>query len=178
MGIHVLGHRLLRHEAQASLDVMRSVFRAARLGRVDVGVTLVLDVEMRALNRRWRKKDRPTDVLSFSAWEGEAVMGNDRLLGDIVVSVETAARQARACGHGLVTELGVLTCHGLLHLAGLDHERSQDERERQLMIEMTVLDTAGLDPSVALVGRLHSDVAARGRLRGPRRPPSNGGRRK
>ncbi|MBM4280564.1 MAG: rRNA maturation RNase YbeY [Deltaproteobacteria bacterium] len=153
MSIRVLGQRLLRADAAAALDVIRGVFRAARFSRVDVGVTLVLDVEMRALNRRWRKKDKTTDVLSFSSWEGEFVVGDDRFLGDLVISVEAAARQARACGHDVVTEVGVLTCHGLVHLAGLDHECSADEHERQLMVEMGILDAAGLDPRAALAGR-------------------------
>jgi probable rRNA maturation factor len=154
MSIQILGQRLLRREAAATVELLRRVFRSARLGRVDVGVTLVLDPEMRALNRRWRKKDRTTDVLSFSSWEGESVIGDERFIGDLVISVETADRQARACGHDLTTELGVLTCHGLVHLAGLDHERSPAEHERQLMIEMTILDAAGLDPRGALAGRL------------------------
>ncbi len=153
MSITILGQRLLRNDANAVVDVVKKVFRAARLGRVDVGMTLVLDAEMRALNRRWRKKDKPTDVLSFSAWDGEVVVGDARFLGDLVISVETAARQARACGHDVVTEVGVLTCHGLVHLAGLDHERSADEHERQLMIEMGILDAAGIDPRAALAGR-------------------------
>jgi probable rRNA maturation factor len=155
MGISILGQRLLRRDASPAVDVLRAVFRAARLGRVDVGVTLVLDAEMRALNRRWRGKDRPTDVLSFSAWEGEVVVGDERFLGDLVISVETAARQARAAGHDVVTELGVLACHGLAHLAGLDHERGAAEHEKQLMVEMNVLACAGLDPAAALAGRMH-----------------------
>jgi probable rRNA maturation factor len=159
--ISVLGQRLLRGDAAAAVNVVKRVFRAGGLGRVDVGVTFVLDAEMRALNRRWRKKDKTTDVLSFSAWEGEAVVGDDRFLGDLVISVETAARQARACGHDVVTELGVLTVHGLVHLAGLDHERSADEHERQLMIEMNILASAGLDPRAALAGRMHEGRQAR-----------------
>jgi probable rRNA maturation factor len=154
VSITVVGQRLLRSDAVSAVDVIKSAFRAARLGRVDVGVTLVLDAEMRALNRRWRKKDKTTDVLSFSAWEGEALVGDERFLGDLVISVETAARQARRCGHDVVTELGVLTVHGLVHLAGLDHERGVDEHERQLMIEMNILASAGLDPRAALAGRM------------------------
>jgi probable rRNA maturation factor len=153
MGIQLLGQRLLRRDADDAADVIRTIFRAARFGRVDVGVTLVLDAEMRALNRRWRKKDKTTDVLSFPAWEGEMIVGDERFLGDLVISVETAARQARVMGHTVVTEVAVLTCHGLVHLAGLDHERSVVEHERQLMVEMSILDSAGLDPRTALAGR-------------------------
>jgi rRNA maturation RNase YbeY len=153
MSISILGARLLRRDADAAVAAVRAVFRAARFGRVDVGVTFVLDAEMRALNRRWRKKDKPTDVLSFAAWDGEPIAGDDRFLGDLVISVETAARQARACDHDVVTEVGVLVAHGLVHLAGLDHERSAAEHERQLMVEMNILAHAGIDPTAALAGR-------------------------
>ena len=73
------------------------------------------DRRMRSLNRLWRKKDRPTDVLSFPS--GEA-----GFLGDLVIDVTYAARQARARGHSLSRELQILLAHGLLHLLGHDHE--------------------------------------------------------
>lgn len=153
MGLSITGERLLRPHVDPSVAAARAVWKAAKLKGCDVQVTFVLDREMRALNRRWRKKDRPTDVLSFSAVEGEFVVGDDRFLGDLVISVETAARQARACGHSLAIEVGVLVCHGLCHLQGLDHERSSDEAERQLMVEMNILDTARLPVTAALAGR-------------------------
>jgi len=153
MGLSTMGERLLRQHRDDGVAAAKAVWKAAKLKGRDVQVTFVLDAEMRALNRRWRKKDRPTDVLSFSADEGEFVIGDDRFLGDLVISVETAARQARACGHSLVVEVGVLVCHGLCHLQGLDHERGADEAERQLMVEMCLLDAAGLPVTAALAGR-------------------------
>ena len=154
MSISIYQSGLLRDDRAAAVAAARAVFRAAKLGKVDVQLTLVIDAEMRALNRRWRKKDKPTDVLSFSAWEGEAFVGGDAaFMGDLVISVETAAKQARACGHSLATEVGVLVAHGLCHLAGLDHERGVAEAERQLMVEMCIIDSAGLDPQAALSGR-------------------------
>ncbi len=154
MSLSIYQSGLLKADRIAAVAAARAVFRGARLGKVDVQLTFVIDAEMRALNRRWRKKDKPTDVLSFSAWEGEAfVGGDDDFMGDLVISVETAAKQARACGHSLVTEVGVLVTHGLCHLAGLDHERGVVEAERQLMVEMCILDSAGLDPQAALSGR-------------------------
>lgn len=153
MALAITGERLLRPHAQEAIAAARAVFRAAKLSHADVHLTFVLDLEMRALNRRWRGKDRPTDVLSFSAVEGEFVVGDDRFLGDVVISVETALRQARACGHSLAVEVGVLVCHGICHLAGLDHERGAVFAERQLMVEMTILDAAALPVTAALVGR-------------------------
>lgn len=153
MALLITGQKLFRADATAVVRRSREVFKAAKLGSVDVGLVFVLDPEMQALNRRWRKKNRPTDVLSFSAWEGDFIMGDDRFLGDLVVSIETADRQAHEHGHSLDVEIGVLVCHGLLHLAGLDHERGVREAERQLMVEMNILDHAGIAVDVALCGR-------------------------
>jgi probable rRNA maturation factor len=153
MGLLVTGARLLQDDKDAALRAARGVWRAARLGKVDVGLTFVIDVEMRALNRRWRGKDRSTDVLSFPAWEGEAMPGDESVLGDLVISVETAARQAHAHGHPLATEVGVLVAHGLLHLLGLDHERSAAEADLQLSCELGLLDCAGLPITAGLIWR-------------------------
>jgi probable rRNA maturation factor len=93
---------------------------APRGARGEVAIALVSDARIRALNRTYRKKDSPTDVLSFP---GES-------LGDIAISRGVAARQARAAGHSLGTELRILALHGLLHLMGYDHERDQGRMRR------------------------------------------------
>ncbi len=153
MALQMTGSRLLRTDETAAVAAARAVWKAAKMKGLDVGVTFVLDVEMRALNRHWRKKDKTTDVLSFSAFEGEFVIGDETFLGDLVISVETAAKQARAQNHGIDVEIAVLVCHGLCHLAGLDHERGELEAEKQLMIEMNWLSCAGVPVSAALAGR-------------------------
>ena len=86
-------------------------------------VAIVPDARVRALNRKFRKKDKGTDVLSFPAEE-------PGYLGDVVISSGVAARQARAAGHSLATELRVLALHGLLHLLGYDHERDDGQMAR------------------------------------------------
>jgi len=86
-------------------------------------VAIVSDARVRALNRKFRKKDKGTDVLSFPAEE-------PGYLGDVVISSGVAARQARAAGHSLATELRVLALHGLLHLLGYDHERDDGQMAR------------------------------------------------
>ena len=91
--------------------------------RGTVTVAIVSDARVRALNRKFRKKDNATDVLSFPAEE-------PRYLGDVVISSGLAARQARAAGHSLATELRVLALHGLLHLLGYDHERDDGQMAR------------------------------------------------
>jgi probable rRNA maturation factor len=102
-----------------------------------VDVTFVSDEEIHTLNRDYRKKNKPTDVLSFSQWEGE--MASDMAfggfasvealaLGDLIISVETAQRQAAELGHSLEREIEFLAVHGALHLLGYDHIRDSDRR--------------------------------------------------
>jgi probable rRNA maturation factor len=78
---------------------------------------------MRSLNRRYRGMDRATDVLSFSLREGPFSRVQPDVLGDIVIAVPTAARQAAQAGHALGREIEFLLVHGLLHLLGHDHEQ-------------------------------------------------------
>ena len=102
--------------------------RAAALregrGALEVALRLCGDPAIHELNRGWRGKDRPTDVLAFAQREGPAA--DPGLLGDIVISVDTARRQAR---RGLHAELLHLVSHGLCHLLGYDHRNDAEERE-------------------------------------------------
>ena len=86
-------------------------------------MALVPDARVRALNRQYRRKDAPTDVLSFPAEEPGQ-------LGDVVIAVGVARGQAREAGHSLQTELRVLALHGLLHLLGYDHEHDDGQMAR------------------------------------------------
>ncbi len=101
----------------------------------EVSVVFVTDEAVQALNRDYRNKDCPTDVLSFGQQEGEDMpgAGGDLLLGDIVISLERAAAQAQDYEHSLEREVAFLLIHGLLHLAGYDHEEEYagDMREKQ-----------------------------------------------
>lgn len=91
---------------------------------------LVGDRAMRTLNRRYRGKDRTTDVLSFSLQEGGGPAVRPELLGDIVICVPAAARQARTAGETFAGEIDRLLVHGFLHLLGYDHERGEREARR------------------------------------------------
>jgi probable rRNA maturation factor len=91
-------------------------------GSGSLGVRFVGDRGMRRVNRQFRGKDKPTDVLSFPGEEGH--------LGDILISVPTARRQAGEAGHGIDRELRTLLLHGVLHCLGYDHETDQGEMER------------------------------------------------
>ena len=88
-----------------------------------VTIAIVSDSRVRQLNHRYRRRNRMTDVLSFPSDERDC-------LGDVVIAVGVARRQARAAGHPLQTELRVLALHGLLHLLGYDHERDAGEMAR------------------------------------------------
>ena len=95
--------------------------------RGQVTVLLTTDTAIRRLNRQFRGKNKATDVLSFPA----VAPGPMKIAGDLAISVNTARRQAEERGHSLATEIKVLTLHGLLHLAGFDHETDEGEMARR-----------------------------------------------
>ncbi|MBI3048660.1 MAG: rRNA maturation RNase YbeY [Acidobacteria bacterium] len=99
-----------------------------------VTVAIVPDAGVRVLNRRYRSKNRATDVLSFPASAGGLRRGRPSeergYLGDILIAAGVARRQAREAGHSLRTELRILALHGLLHLLGYDHERDAGQMAR------------------------------------------------
>jgi probable rRNA maturation factor len=103
--------------------------RDYRLRDPEVTLSFVGEQAIRTLNRKWMKKDRPTDVLSFPL--GDKAPDGKYYLGDIVIAVPVAVRQARAKGHGLDRELRLLAIHGFLHLLGYDHFAGIEEEERK-----------------------------------------------
>ncbi|HEX4383183.1 MAG TPA: rRNA maturation RNase YbeY [Myxococcales bacterium] len=114
----------------------------------EVSLSLVGDREMRALNRQWRGKDQTTDVLSFPMEEtgrapGRGALAAGRHLGDVVISLPVARRQAREGGWPLAMELRRLLAHGLLHCAGHDHEKPADA-ERMRRAERKLLGARGM----------------------------------
>ena len=110
----------------------------------EVGCLLVTDRRIRALNRRYRGEDFPTDVLAFPQGEGGGPPGHPGLLGDVVISVETAARQAARAGHSLEREAALLLIHGILHLLGHDHATAA-ERRRMWAIQRRLLRETAAD---------------------------------
>ena len=93
----------------------------------DVSIAVVSDRRMRALNRQFRGKDTTTDVLSFPATH---MPGVSTFLGDIVIAISVATRQAREAGHSVSTEMKILALHGLLHLLGYDHDSDDGKMAR------------------------------------------------
>ena len=131
MSARGVDRRALARKAKIVLD-------ALGLGDHELSLSLVRDDEIRRLNRDYRGKDRPTDVLSFSLREGE--FGDvSRSMGDVVISLETAARQAGQNGFSVEEEVDRLLVHGILHLAGFDHETSAREARRMKRKERAML---------------------------------------
>ena len=113
---------------------------------VEVGIVLADDARVRVLNRDFRGQDRATNVLSFPAGDAQWPAGQPRLLGDVVVALETIQREAAGDGTSLGDHLAHLLVHGTLHLLGYDHE-SDDEAERMEAREIELLAGLGIaDP--------------------------------
>jgi probable rRNA maturation factor len=141
----------MNEEQYKLLEALLSV--AADLENVNEGselsITFVDNERIREINREYRGKDQPTDVISFAMeelGEGEiAIQGADlpRILGDIIISVPRTKEQAEEYGHSFIRELGFLTVHGFLHLLGYDHETAEEET---LMFskQKEILDAYGL----------------------------------
>jgi probable rRNA maturation factor len=100
-----------------------------------LNVVFVNDLYIRALNKSYRGKDAPTDVLSFNYDFSE---GGDGLIGEVYISVETAVRQAKEHGFSLSEELSKLLVHGVLHIHGYDHEEDEDY-QKMYIVEQKVL---------------------------------------
>ena len=113
-------------EAQA-----QTLLRELGHGESELSISLVDDEEMTALNRHFRSEAGPTDVLSFSLLEGDHTEFRGQLLGEVVIDVEVAARQAARQGPGLGDEMTRLLIHGTLHLLGYDHQREEEARVMQ-----------------------------------------------
>ena len=115
----------------------------------EVSLRLTTDMEIQTLNSQYREQDKPTDVLAFASLEAnlpqseEMLMSMPLYLGDIIVSVDTAQRQAQQQEHSLSTELAWLTAHGLLHLLGWDHPDEQSLME-MLQQQVILLEKIGM----------------------------------
>lgn len=115
-----------------STDEVRSaaeaMLRSLKLPRAELSVLLCDDATIHELNRDYRKKNKPTDVLAFAMREGEDGHLAGDLLGDVIISLETATRQAKERAVVTRDEVMMLLAHGLLHLLGWDHQTDADDR--------------------------------------------------
>ena len=140
---------LVRSAVKAALEYMHFPLKS------EVSVMFTDDEEIHELNRLHRGVDRPTDVLSFPLFEydenGDIIEDDldfnpngEMILGDIVISLETASRQAQEYGHSFEREIGFLTVHSMLHLFGYDHMTPEDEEE-MFGYQREILERMGLE---------------------------------
>jgi probable rRNA maturation factor len=131
----------LRLRGLRAADVRRDASQLLRLLGLDAELSVVLvdDAEIQRLNAAHRGIDRPTDVLAFAMREGDGAALHPEILGDVVISIDTTARQAASRGAALADEVRVLLIHGLLHLLGYDHERSPAEARRMFRKQRELL---------------------------------------
>ncbi|MGQ0664955.1 MAG: rRNA maturation RNase YbeY [Pseudomonadota bacterium] len=133
---------LVRRATRATLQAAAPDMRPA-----EVSIVLADDERVRALNRDWRKQDKPTNVLSFPARDAWPSPAAPVLLGDVVVAFGTAAGEAAAAGKTLADHLAHLVVHGVLHLLGHDHRADADWR-RMHALERRILKALGIaDPT-------------------------------
>jgi len=127
---------------QFSQDVAAAVLNHLELFDAELSLLLCDDATIHPLNRDYRGKDKPTDVLSFAQREGEFAFVDDNLLGDVIISMDTTIRQAAERNHSVETELRVLLVHGILHLLGYDHIEDDEAeimeaKEREVLAVLT-----------------------------------------
>jgi len=107
----------------------------------EVSIVIVGDEEITRLNRQYLRRNRPTNVISFPMTSGDPAALPSRLLGDVVISAETAERQAEAGGRRTGEEILFLMIHGILHLLGYDHEKNAEERRKMEAKERELLQS-------------------------------------
>ncbi len=117
-------------------SVATRLLKLLKQDKAELSVALIGNAEMRKLNARYRKKDYPTDVLSFPAAPG--MPRGVRLLGDVIISVDKAREQAKERGRKLDDEMITLLIHGVLHLLGYDHERSAKDARIMARLEKRI----------------------------------------
>ncbi len=135
----------------------QAVLTTEKFGKdAEVSVSFVSNNEIRKLNKTYRNKDSVTDVLSFplTSEDGTVELNPETgavQLGDVVISLETAVKQAQNYGHSLEREIGFLTVHSMLHLLGYDHETSQLDQRIMREKEESVLEKLGISRDVTFV---------------------------
>lgn len=138
----------------ALVHLAERVLSAVGESRSELSLELTGDGRMQRLNREYRKKNRPTDVLAFPI--REAVMPQKlypvtHMLGDVVISLPTVVRQAKEAGRSIDDELAMLLVHGVLHLCGYDHERNPQEAARMAHRERALLHRISPVPGMVTV---------------------------
>jgi probable rRNA maturation factor len=137
--------QVVRQGTRSRVVTLSEVRRAAeamlvalRLRRAELSILLCDDATIQRLNRDYRRKDKPTDVLAFALREGRDGHLAGDLLGDVVISLDTARHQARANHRATREEVRMLLAHGLLHLLGWDHRTAAEDRRMRAEVDRLV----------------------------------------
>ena len=123
--------------------VAKKTLEAEGYRKVQTSVLFCSDSYIRKLNKEYRGVNASTDVLAFSMHEGKFSKVHPEVLGDVVISLETASRQAKRYGHSLDKEIALLVVHGILHLLGYDHLKKKDkekmrEKKKQILKSLNI----------------------------------------
>ena len=121
--------------------VAQRILADLALPEAELSILLVDDIQIRDLNRRYLRRDKPTNVLSFPMKEGEFSILHPQLLGDLVISVETAKRQSNRFGLDEMEMVSLLMIHGILHLIGYEHERTKKGAREMTIKQKELLHT-------------------------------------
>ena len=122
----------------------KQVLGILELRDVELSLLICDDAFIHPLNRDYRGKDKPTDVLSFAQREGDFAFEDDPILGDVIISLETTIRQAEERKHSTQRELSILLIHGILHLIGYDHIEDDEAeimetKEKEILAQLSPL---------------------------------------
>lgn len=149
MPVHVelRGKPRVRFAAATVKSRATRMLRALAMPEAELSILLCDDATIHALNRDYRKKDKPTDVLAFAMREGPYAELAGDMLGDVIVSLDTAARQAAEKKVPLDREITMLVAHGLLHLLGFDHGTRTEQR--RMTARTDALISAAIRPAIS-----------------------------
>ena len=125
-------------------DVINHTFEVLKIKNANMSVILIDDDKIHELNKEYRGVDRTTDVLSFALADNEDIKLPIRELGDVFVSIPKMLEQAKEFNHSEKRELSFLVCHGLLHLLGYDHTKSEEEEKIQFGLQDQILSDLGI----------------------------------
>ena len=125
-------------------DVINHTFEVLKIKNANMSVILIDDDKMHELNKEYRGVDRTTDVLSFALEDNEDIKLPIRELGDVFVSIPKMLEQAKEFNHSEKRELSFLVCHGLLHLLGYDHTKSEEDEKIQFGLQDQILSDLGI----------------------------------
>ena len=126
-------------------DVINHTFEMENVNNAVASIIFIDDEKMHEMNLEYRGIDATTDVLSFALEDNQTIKEQERMLGDIFISIPKMQKQAKEYGHSEKRELSFLVCHGLLHLLGYDHTKGDEEEKIQFGKQDKYLSDLGID---------------------------------